>query len=60
VSDAERLGLLLIVVVTMLVLGVRALWGSSDAKPSAKNGWLKVPPKTSGRWFDNQHQGDGD
>lgn len=59
-SEAERLGLLLIVVVAMLVLGVRALWGSSDPKPSAKNGWRKAPPKTSGRWFDNQHQGDGD
>lgn len=59
-SEAERLGLLLIVVVAMLVLGVRALWGSSQPKPSAKNGWRKAPPKTSGRGFDDQHWGEGD
>ena len=59
-SEAERIGLLLIVVVAMLVLGVRALWGSSQPKPSAKNGWRKAPPKTSGRGFDDQHWGEGD
>lgn len=59
-SEAERLGLLLIVVVAMLVLGVRALWGSSQPKPSAQNGWRKAPPKTSGRGFDDQHWGEGD
>lgn len=59
-SEAERLGLLLIVVAAMLALGVRVLWGSSEPKPSTKNGWRKGQPKTSGHWFDNQHQGDGD
>ncbi|MGH6650485.1 MAG: hypothetical protein ACREB7_05055 [Sphingopyxis sp.] len=59
-SDAERLGLLLIVVMAMLAFGVRVLWGSSKPKPSAKNGWRLTAPKTSGRWFDNQHWGEGD
>ncbi|WP_077145863.1 hypothetical protein [Sphingopyxis sp. KK2] len=59
-TDAERLGLLLIVVVAMLAFGVRALWGSSEPKPSAKNGWRKAEPKTSGRWFDDQSVGGGD
>ncbi|MGB3846118.1 hypothetical protein [Sphingopyxis sp. YF1] len=59
-SEAERLGLLLIVVAAMLAFSVRALWGSSEPKPSAKNGWRKAPPKTSGGGFDDQHWGEGD
>lgn len=59
-SEAERLGLLLIVVVAMLAFGVRALWGSTEPKPSAKNGWRKTPPKTSGRWFDEPGVGGND
>jgi hypothetical protein len=60
VNDAERLGLLMIVVVAMLAFGVRALWGTSELKPSKKNGWRRGEPKTSGRWFDDQHKGEGD